>query len=187
MENEIWKDIIEFENAYQISSLGNIRSKERMVKSKGSSFSKRQAQKIIPTKMTNGYYKVSLKFNGNNVQKLIHRLVAIAFIPNLENKPQVNHIDGNKKNNCLSNLEWNTAKENLIHAAKNGLSNSVFSRKILSAIPIIQKTVNGVFIKKWESLSKIQTELGYSKANIHKRINSQKKNNKAYGFIWEYE
>jgi len=68
-----------------------------------------------------GYEKVKLSVNGKSIHTRIHRIVAETYILNPENKPQVNHIDGNKMNNCVNNLEWNTSKENTQHAINNNL------------------------------------------------------------------
>lgn len=73
---------------------------------------------------SNGYLRVPLTNKNVHKQELVHRLVATAFIPNPDNLPQVNHKDGNKKNNNASNLEWCTKSENMAHASKNGLLNS---------------------------------------------------------------
>lgn len=101
---EIWKKIEEL--PYEISSLGRIRNL------KG---------KILKTYIQNcGYEQIKVAFN--NTHKQIHRLVAEAFIPNPESKKYVNHIDGNKLNNSVSNLEWCTNSENIIHARKTGLN-----------------------------------------------------------------
>ena len=73
----------------------------------------------------NGYLLCDLYHDGKRKQHKIHRLVALTFIPNPENKPQVNHIDGNKANNHIDNLEWASAKENTKHAWDSGLANSI--------------------------------------------------------------
>ena len=78
-------------------------------------------RKLIPVKMDNGYYKVNLMINGKEKLYSIHRLVASAFIPNPENKPEVNHKNGDKSANLIYNLEWSTSKENIDHAIMTGL------------------------------------------------------------------
>lgn len=85
-----------------------------------------------------GYRQVGLSANGHSKSVKVHRLVALAFIPNPQNKPDVNHKDGNKANNCLSNLEWCTEKENVQHAVRMGLfrrSKSTGRRAVRAALP----------------------------------------------------
>jgi hypothetical protein len=106
---ELWKKITGYEY-YFISSLGIV---------KNTQFNKEKYLKKAKT--TIGYEVVLLYKKGKRTLFYVHRLVAINFIPNTENKPQVNHIDGNKLNNCIDNLEWNTAKENINHAYETGL------------------------------------------------------------------
>lgn len=99
---EIWKDIECFEGLYQVSTHGRVKSlkfgKERILK---------------PLKNSKGYVMVDLHFNNKHKRIMIHRLVAQAFIPNQDNKPQVNHIDEDKTNNNVNNLNWMTNKENI--------------------------------------------------------------------------
>lgn len=122
-EIEIWRDIDiyeEFKGLYQISNLGNIRSVDRYIDYKGGKkFYKGQIRKPRIGKV--GYYYINLKRNSKSKTVKIHRMVAMMFIPNPENKPCVNHIDANKLNNRADNLEWCTYKENSNHAAKLGL------------------------------------------------------------------
>lgn len=106
---EIWKDIPGYEGLYKISNFGEIISLNYNHTKK--------PKKLIPQKYKSGYLFV--KIGGKN--KSIHRLVAETFIPNIKNKPVVNHIDGNKKNNIVDNLEWNTISENTNHAIRNKL------------------------------------------------------------------
>lgn len=118
---ELWKDINGFEGLYQVSSLGNVKSIERSVRySDGRVY--RYEEKLLKPCLDNQSYRfVNLyRTNGKRVIR-IHRLVAIVFIPNPENKPEVNHKIGDKSNNTIANLEWATRNENQSHAVKNKL------------------------------------------------------------------
>lgn len=119
---EQWKDIKGCEGRYQISNKGRVKSLPRFVDNHTGELLVKE--KILSQRHNkNGYMVIDLKYNdGTKKYKLVHRLVAQAFIPNNENKPQVNHIDGNKENNDSNNLEWCTNGENQIHAYKNGLN-----------------------------------------------------------------
>ena len=105
---EIWKDIKDYEGLYQVSNFGRVKSLSRMIK-------KRKCEEIIkvPSITNKGYYRLPLCKYGKIKYYHIHRLVAEAFIPNLENKPTVDHIDRNKLNNEVSNLRWATYKEQI--------------------------------------------------------------------------
>ena len=112
---EKWKDVIGFEGKYQVSNLGRVKSLSKKLGEK-----RKEIIMLSNVSVTRkrSYPKVNL---GRNNCRTVHRLVASAFIPNPENKQTVNHIDGNKLNNKLSNLEWSTFRENNQHAKKLGL------------------------------------------------------------------
>ena len=146
---EIWKDIIGYENLYQVSNLGNVKSLCFGARNKRKS----NITRLLKTNSNNfGYLKVELYKDGKSKIKYVHRLVAEAFIPNPDQKPQVNHIDGNKANNTLSNLEWVTSSENLSHACKTGLRISPMHGKFgnLNHLSkrILQLAKDGTFLKE---------------------------------------
>lgn len=118
---EIWKDIAGYEGLYQVSNLGNVKSLPK-IKINGKSSSYMTKEKILKKSRTStGYWKIDLKVNGERKSFKVHRLVAFAFIPVIQGKNQVNHIDGNPLNNEVGNLEWCDQSENMIHAYETGL------------------------------------------------------------------
>lgn len=113
---EIWKPIKGFEGFYQVSNKGNVKSLGGWC---GSSL--RKEHTISKSITRDGYEKVRLNWDGKDVTVKVHRLVAEAFIENPLQKNTVNHIDGNKRNNCVENLEWCDRSEQMLHAYKLGL------------------------------------------------------------------
>jgi len=136
-QQEIWKAVADSNGIYYISSHGRVKSykygKERILKP------------ALGGRFGNQYLFVILLIKSERKTKKIHRLVAQEFIENLSNKPQVNHIDGNKLNNNMSNLEWVTARENIKHAWDTGLNES---RRLSQSKPVVDIVTN----KQYNSL-----------------------------------
>ena len=152
---EIWKEIVGTKGFIEVSNEGRVRSLLR------------GAPRILKTQPDNsGYHRIRVTVEREKMSYKVHREVAKAFIPNPNNLPQVNHIDGNKDNNCVSNLEWVTNKENAHHAINNGLWDSVFeatrkeneSRKK----PIIAYRIDGEYpcTRYYDSIREAEKDIG---------------------------
>lgn len=120
--NNEWFDVPGYENEYQITRDGIVRSKPRYVNSPAAGGRRLLAGKEIKTRLIKGYPAFHPCVGGKKRTVYIHRLLAMLFVPNPDNKPYVNHIDGRKDNNEISNLEWCTHKENMRHAFMTGLA-----------------------------------------------------------------
>lgn len=130
MENEVWKDIPYYENEYQISNYGRVKSKSRIINYKNInriSYNYQIKERILKPRIDKkGYIHYALNKNGITKEYKAHRLVALVFVPNPYNKSQINHKDMNKQNNYVDNLEWCTNGENQKHSYKNNLNRKNF-------------------------------------------------------------
>ena len=169
-----------FEGLYKISNLGVVMCCE---KRRGTNFKCLIPEKVMKPYIEGaGYAIIHLTKNSAKITFRVHRLVANHFIPNPENKPEVNHKDGNKLNNAADNLEWCTRIENEKHAYETGLktSGSMWG----NSKAVLQYTLSGILIKEWGCIADIVRELGFHKRLIsnccHGRSNSYK------GFIWKF-
>lgn len=117
MIDEIWKDIEDFEGLYQISNFGRVKALSKIVNYIDGR-NRYYDEKILKPRMNKGYEGVHLHSSEKSKEVSVHRLVCLAFLPNPENKPCINHKDSDRSNNHISNLEWVTHKENTQHAIK---------------------------------------------------------------------
>lgn len=183
---EIWKDIDGYDGLYRISNEGRILSMKF-----GPQKLKNTSPKIMKQSISSsGYLHVQLYKNGKSSTKLIHILVANAFIPNLLNKPEVNHIDGNKKNNSANNLEWVTKSENAQHAIKNGLKpKPLMSGKCGSLSPVSKPVLQcddfGNIIKVWDCAGDAAKFYGCRTNSIYRCISGTRKTCK--GYVWKHK
>ena len=129
---EVFEDLKGYEDSYQISDSGRVFTKRRL---DGNRII--YGRELSPVLTSDGYLKVTLTKNSESKKFYIHRLVALQFIENKENLPQVNHKDGDKKNNCKNNLEWCTDSDNKKHAYKTGLMTpgNQYSKRIKQDLP----------------------------------------------------
>lgn len=172
---EIWKDVEGYEGLYQVSNKGRVKS---WIKCNAHPY----VPRILKGRISNkGYYTYHL---GDKTLK-VHRLVANAFVPNPENKPQVNHIDGNKKNNHATNLEWVTNTENAAHAFRTGLKNTKHLTAATSKA-VSQFSLDGNFIQTFSSSGEAARMTGAQQSQISACCNRKPHCLTAKGFIWRY-
>lgn len=185
---EIWRPVAGYENEYEVSNLGRVKSLERYVVRKDGSVRHLQ-ERIIKQNLTKkGYLTVRLHKNGKSEEGKVHRLVAVAFLENPENKPQIDHIDGNKKRNIVSNLRWVTNYEN----SHNKTTYGNLVRRAKTLCDYVKKPVNmftgDTLVRTFLCISDACLFLGKdpnnSSANIWRAVNGKQKT--AYGFRWEY-
>lgn len=183
---EIWKDIEGYEGIYRVSTLGRIRSLDRTVECKyknGLVYYKNLKGRIIkPAKGTSGYLGVGLARGGKVKSKMVHRFVAKAFIPIIKGKEEVNHINGDKHDNRVSNLEWVTPSENHIHAVKAGLHVSGKTDK--RSKKVVQKTLEGSVLRYFWGTREASRETGIPQSMISDCCRGRMKKTK--GYIFEF-
>lgn len=174
MKKEIWKNIKNYEGLYQVSNIGRIKS------------FKRNESIMQPNDNGKGYLQVGLSKNGKRSYFKIHRLVAEAFIPNPYSKPEVNHIDGNKQNNTVENLEWCTTKENCQHRQKTGLGNIEAATKAKYKIVLKYDLKTGKILEEFESAKAAALSLGSNRSdNIARVCRGERNSFKGFGFKYK--
>lgn len=178
MEN--WKPVKDFEGWYEVSDLGNVRSIDRKVDFEDGRYANYKGQEMSKQNHSAGYYMVVLWKNRKCIRKYIHRLVAEAFIPNVEGKTFVNHIDGDKTNNNVTNLEWCTHVENIKHAYKMNLTPKDKQPK-----KVHQYDLQGNYIATYESYKEAARAIGGNGPKIGQVVSGQRKTHKK--FIWKGE
>ena len=199
MIGEIWKTAISdgevYEGLYKVSNLGRILSLNYRNTGK--------AELMTPFEDTGGYLRVQFWKNGEYKTCKVHRLVAETFLPNPENKPQVNHkIEGKKGkkinmvifntdgsvNKERTTIEWVTAKENCNYGTRNERCAKAISKAMTNgklSKPVLQFTLDGEFLREWPSTREIERQLGFDSSAVGRCCLGKQKT--SYGYIWKYK
>lgn len=191
---EIWKDIKDWEGLYKISNMGRVLCCERVTR-----HNHKTEERIKQVGVNSSGYRVTTFYDaktGRVKVYSVHRLVAEAFIPNIHNKPCIDHIDGNPSNNCVENLRWCTHKENVnnpiclkrrsIKSKEAAKRPETLKKKIESSkkVKVCQYDLEGNLLKIFNSFHEVERELGYLCSNINSCCNKKQKT--AHGFVWRY-
>ena len=171
-QEEIWKDIEGYEGKYQVSNMGRVKS---------FSLDKKDGKLLKPSPTTYGYLGVHLSLRNKERAHYIHRLIAQHFIPNPENKKTINHIDGNKQNNGIENLEWATNLENNLHCIENNMKpNHRSGRNYKGKIQVFDGSGN--LIDELSGHADMVSK-GYDAGSVCRYIRGERKHSK--GFIFK--
>lgn len=190
---EIWRNIVGFDGLYQVSNLGRVKSlKNRHGK----------VQLLKAKIKKNGYCEVALFKNGKYKFCLVHRLVAIHFIPNPNNYPEINHKDENPLNNCVDNLEWCSRQYNINYGSRNAKvsekakqykhtlgkhwSSNHCGAKNHNSKPVEQYDLNGNFINRFDCIADAEKHLGFKPYTTHIGGACNGRLNQSCGFKWKW-
>ena len=194
---EIWKDVKGFEGFYQVSNFGRVRSLDRFRQNGERGLCKVKGRMLKPYKFTpkrasgDFYWQVKFSVNGRRKKYNVHRLVAETFIPNTNRYPCVNHIDGNKQNNHVDNLEWCTYSHNNQHAYDNGLRHAPYlsserAKRMRAKVDIswhYRQVIDVTTGKKYESINSTAQD-GFRPSHVQKVCSGNAKTHR--GHIFEY-
>lgn len=205
-DEEVWRPVVGFEGYYAVSNYGRIKSLKREIQSGRKYALKTFPEKIMRANINRRYCNYDLCKNGEIKRIGAHRMVAKAFIPNVENKPQVDHIDTNPTNNCLYNLRWCTASENNLNEItrkrqsdrfkgrslplstreklSNSLKNKYVSEKNWNSKKVAQFNRKGELIKIWPAANEAARVLGFCQGHISSCCRGERPYH--HGFIWKY-
>lgn len=187
---EIWKDIKGFEGRYQVSNYGRVKSLARIVKRGQNGYRNIKETILSPrTDTKRGYQTISIRIHSKRYNLSLHRLVAETFIPNPNNYPVINHIDGNPSNNNVNNLEWCTQSYNVKYSYTNGNAKPTPGCFKKGNIPhnltkVNQYDLEGNYIQTFNSIKLAAKSINKSPTGISNCLNHC--SNTCGGYIWKY-
>ena len=183
MTREVWANIADTDGVYQVSTLGRVRSVDRMVKS--GSGTRLEKGRLYDPSLSKGYPHITLRRNGWQRSVPVHRLVAETFIPNPDGLPVIDHINGNKMDNRVENLEWVTHSENTRRAMAMGLFTPKFSDEACEqSCKARRRPVVRSDGKHFDSLVDAAREANDNASNIKRVCDGERKRSKGYSYEW---
>jgi len=189
---EIWTDVVNYEGIYHVSDLGRVKSLKRTKRSSSNGIQLVKEKILSQAKNREGYMKATFSKDGKYETMNVHRVMHISFVPNIENKPQVNHKNGQKDFNWLINTEWSTRSENITHADRIGLRNMPKKEKH-HAFGInpdnhsrAKKVINTKTLEIFGSVKSLCDKIKVNVSIMRSKLNGTDKNNTDYMYLENY-